>query len=519
MNATHRQARLIEALLDPGRYPHPVERVERIETHVSTVLLAGEFAYKIKKPVDLGFLDFRTLEQRAFFCAEEVRLNRRLAPDIYLGRIPITGSCEAPVLGGEGAAIEYAVQMRRFPAGALLLDHLERQALPLAVMDQLARLIADFHVSAERAPAGSGYGEPKQVAAPIWDSLRDLQVLWGPAKASQLAGLEQWLTTEQTRLEPLFWTRRQDGFVRECHGDLHLRNLVWWDDRLLAFDCLEFDAGLRWTDVMSDLAFTLMDLEHRAAGAHANRLKSAYLECGGDYGGLGVLRFYQFYRALVRAKIATLRVRQLQEGTAEHAGQMQEAASYLALAEHYTRPRQPRLVLTCGLSGSGKSTLAQVLVEACGFVRIRSDVERKRLFGLSPSERAAAAAGEGIYSRDASEITYRQLAELARTALAAGDSVVVDAAFLKQEQRQAFYELAAALQIPVDVLLADAAPEVLQARVLARQAAGSDPSDAGPTVLAYQQQTVEWPAAGECRLIRVATDAPDWREQLLRAFS
>lgn len=519
MNATDRQARLIEALLDPGRYPHPVERVERIETHVSTVLLAGEFAYKIKKPVDLGFLDFRTLEQRAFFCAEEVRLNRRLAPDIYLGRIPITGSSEAPALGGEDAPIEYAVHMRRFPPAALLVDHLDRQALPLEVMDGLARLIADFHVTAERAPADNDYGEPEQVAAPVWDSLRDLQALREPTELAELAALEQWLAAELARLEPLFRTRRQGGFVRECHGDLHLRNLVWWDDRLLAFDCLEFDPGLRWTDVMSDLAFTLMDLEYRAAGAHANRLKSAYLECGGDYAGLGVLRFYQFYRALVRAKIAALRVRQLPEGTVEHADQVQEAANYLALAESYTRPRQPRLVLTCGLSGSGKSTLAQVLVETCGFVRIRSDVERKRLFGLSPSERAGAEAGEGIYSRDASEITYRQLSELARTALAAGDSVVVDAAFLKQEQRQAFYELAAALQIPVDVLLADAAPEVLQARVAARLAAGADPSDAGPAVLAHQQQTVEWPAAGECRLIRVATDAPDWREQLLRAFS
>lgn len=518
MNASEIQARLTDALLDPRIYPHPVDRVERIETHISSVLLAGDFAYKIKKPLALSFLDFSSLERRAFFCAEEVRLNRRYAPDIYLDRIAITGSADRPVLGGDGPAIEYAVRMRRFPPDRLLSDLLTRGELLLGLMDRLAAHIASFHAAAAVPSEDADFGSPLQVAAPARDTLRDLTGLVLPRNRERLAELADWNQAALAELAPQFAARRAQGFVRECHGDLHLANIALWDDRLLLFDGIEFDPALRWIDVMSDLAFTLMDLDARHAVGHANRLKSAYLERSGDYAGLGVLRFYQQYRALIRAKIAGLRARQLAPGSAEEAAQTDEASGYLALAGHYTQARRPRLVITCGLSGSGKSTAALELVDACGFVRVRSDVERKRLFGLAAEARSGAGLDAGIYSREAGDRTYRQLAEHAKAALTAGERVVVDAAFLRRDQRAPFAALAERLGVPFTVLRLDADPELLRRRVVERLAHGADVSEAGPEVLSRQQVSVEWPAAGEGDTVRIGTSDIDWREQLRRIF-
>lgn len=516
MNASDSQARLIESLLDPRVYPHPVARVERIETHISTVLLAGEFAYKIKKPLVLSFLDFSSLERRAFFCAEEVRLNRRYAAEIYLDHIAITGSPERPKLGGDGPAIEYAVRMRRFPPDRLLSDLLTRAELPLGLMNRLAEEIAAFHAGAAIAAKDTDFGSSRQVAAPVGDTLRDLAGLVLPRDRERLAELAAWNEAALTELEPQFAERRAQGLVRECHGDLHLANIALWDDRILLFDGIEFDPALRWIDVMNDLAFVLMDLDARQAAGHGHRLRSAYLERSGDYAGLGVLRFYQQYRALVRAKIAGLRARQLPPGSAEEAAQADEASDYLALAARYTQPRRPRLIITCGLSGSGKSTAAQELVDACGFVRIRSDVERKRLFGLAAEARSGAGLDQGIYGREAGERTYRLLAEHARAALRAGEQVVVDAAFLRRDQRAPFVALAARLSVPLTVLRLDAHAQVLRQRVVERLAHEADASEAGPEVLRRQQELVEWPAADEGETLCIRTGDADWREQLQR---
>lgn len=486
------QRTLVEALRAPACYPHPVEQVELIETHISYVLLAGEFAYKIKKPLDLGFLDFRGLDRRRYYCDEELRLNRRLAPQLYLRRVGITGSPQAPRLDGPGAPIEYAVQMRRFPQRALLPALAERGELRLGLMDELARRLAAFHAASPRLDPATDYGQPEQIARFARDNLLVLRRELGPGPG--LASLEPWTEAQLARLAASF-AQRRDGLV-EGHGDLHLANMAWLDGQLVIFDGIEFDPQLRWLDPMSELAFALMDLDWRGLGRHARRLRSAYLEQRGDYAGLRVLTFYQVYRALVRAKIAALRAAQLGEGPARERA-LAESADLIALARRYTEPGRPRLVLTHGYAGSGKSTAAQQLVDEYGCIRLRSDIERKRLYGLAPESRSGSGLGEGLYSAAAGIATYQRLLSLTREVLESGACAVVDAAFLQRRQRAPFIELAEAMGCPWRILTLQAPEALLAQRVGARAAAGQDASEADQTVLAWQREAAEPLEAGE----------------------
>ena len=512
MDPAEQQRRLLDALADPARFPHPVERVERIETHISVVLLAGEFAYKIKKPLDVGFLDFSTLERRRHFCEEELRLNRRLAPDLYLEVLPITGTPEQPRLGGEGEAIEYALCMRRFPQEALLGARLARSELPAAVMDELAAELADFHARAAVAAPDSGYGDFAAIAGPARDNLTVLAERLPAAERSGLAALRDATEADLARLAPVFEARLRAGRVRECHGDLHLGNMLHHQGRLLIFDGIEFDPLLRWIDVMNDLAFALMDLDYRGAPTLARRLKAAYLERGGDYQGLAVLRFYQGYRALVRAKIAALRAGQLRGEDCRQA--WDECRGYLALAQRYAAAPRPYLAITCGASGSGKSTLAQRLVEQGGFVRLRSDLERKRLHGLAAEARSDSPLGDKLYTAAATDATYARLLELAEAALRAGERVVVDASFLQRERREPFCQLARRLDVPFSILLLQGEPEALAARIEQRRARGGDPSEATVEVLRHQLATAQWPTTEEGALLTLAADGSDWDARL-----
>ena len=515
MNRIDAQRRLLSALEDPRRYPHPVERVERIETHISTVLLAGDYAYKFKKPIDLGFLDFTSLERRAFFCAEEVRLNGRLAPRVYLDRVTVTGTADAPEFGGEGAPIEYAVRMRRFPQEALLSHIIDAHGLAPELMTRLGERLSAFHDQAAVSAADGDFGTPSAVAAPIRDTLHDLSRSAPQPERGRVAQLETWIESELRRLEPELRDRLASGRVREGHGDLHLANIALWDGELEIFDGIEFDPALRWIDVMADLGFALMDLEYRGAQRLAWRLLSAYLETSGDYAGLRVLPLYQCYRALVRAKIASIRITQL-EGDARAQAEA-ECCRYLQLATGYTTRERPRLLLTHGLSGSGKSTLAQALVDRIGVVRIRSDLERKRLEGMAPHERGDAAFGAGLYSAASSERTYARLAELADTTLAAGYSPIIDAAFLRNEQFAAFRELAQRHDVPLTVLSVSADPQQLSARVAMRAATGTDASDAGVAVLQQQLRNLQ-PLPADLACIPLRSDQESWLEQAVQAL-
>jgi len=465
------QARLVETLRAARPFGHPVFRVEALETHISTVLLAGEFAYKVKKPVDLGFVDFTTLEKRRQCCEDEVRLNRRTAPQLYLGVVPITGTVERPVVAGDGEPIEYAVKMRRFAPDATF------DKLPIVPqqIDALAALVASFHRSVPVAAPGSGYGTPAQILMTVLDNFRQSRRhVVDRAGVQALARLESWTQREFERLTPAFEERLRRGFVRECHGDLHLGNVALIDGKPVPFDCIEFSAPLRWIDLINEVAFTVMDLLAHGDRNLAFRFLNAYLEETGDYEGVAVLRFYLVYRAMVRAKVAAIQRRR------------QNFERYLRLAEELSARRpDPGLVITCGLSGSGKTTFARALAGSLGAVHIRSDVERKRMYGIRSEARSQAAIGAGIYTLQASAATYERLARLARAVLLSGFPVIIDATFLRRGERDAFRDLARRIRARFVITRCEAPLPALHARLLAREG-GHDASDATPAVLERQ---------------------------------
>ena len=483
------QARLVDALRDAIRRKEPGARIGVLETHISYVLLTGPFAYKIKKAVNLGFLDYRTLSARRFYCNEELRLNRRLAPEIYVDVVAITGSVEAPSLGGEGPVLDYAVKMREFPQNALATRALADGQLSARHIDFLATRIAIFHRAAHAATAGGALGAPNTVLRLALQNFCELRPLLDDADdLADLDALEGWTSEHHAACAPTMARRQSQGFVRECHGDLHLGNIAVIAGEPLVFDCIEFNDAMRWIDVINEIAFTMMDLQDRGRADLAYRFLNAYLEITGDYDGLGVLRFYLVYRAMIRAKVICLRAGQLAPGEASNA-LASEYRRYIELAKSLAKPSRPAIVITHGLTGSGKTTLSQALLETIGAVRFRSDVERKRLHARSPTERNQAGSETTLYAPESTRRTYLHLASLARGTTTAGYVTIVDAAFLKRWQRNGFRELAAELGVPFVIAGAVANQATLRARIMRRLHEGNDASDADVAVLEHQLLT------------------------------
>lgn len=456
-----------------------------VETHISWVLLAGDRAWKIKKPVRLGFLDFGTLAERERLCREELRLNRRLAPALYLDVEPIGGTPDAPRLGAT-PAIEFALKMRRFPDGALFSERLAAGTLQPALVDALARRLAAFHRDAPVAPADSPCGGATAIGAEFRQLLDDLA-----ARGVAVGDLRAWAATHVETMQQVWQRRLADGMVREGHGDLHLANLIALGDAdATAFDGIEFDPALRWIDIQADIAFVVMDLAAHGRRDLAFRFLDGWLAETGDHDGLAVLRGHVVARALVRALVARLR---------GGAG----GPDYLGLARRWCRPPGARLLITHGLSGSGKSHAAARLLEAAGAIRLRSDVERKRLHGLRPLEASPPGQREALYGPEASRRTFERLRGLARGALQAGWPVIVDAAFLRAAERDAFRALARELAVPFAILHCEARPEVLVERLAARAARGGDPSEADVQVLALQRR-IEEPLREDERAVTLA---------------
>ncbi|MDP2056927.1 MAG: AAA family ATPase, partial [Thiobacillus sp.] len=468
-----------------------------IETHISHVLLTGEFAYKIKKPLNLGFLDFSTLDTRLHACEEEVRLNRRLAPAIYLGVVPITGTPAAPRVNGAGEAFEYAVKMRQFPPDATL-DRLEAQGrLTARQVEAIATTLARFHLQdCARAGADNPWGSPEKVWQPVEQNFLQIAArLADAADRQQIDALQRWSETEHARLTPLMTARKRDGFVRECHGDLHLGNLAWVDDQLLVFDCLEFNPELRWIDIQSEVAFCYMDLLQRDHADWAWLFLNAWLERTGDYAGLALLRYYAVYRALVRAKVSAIRT--AQTTGPERDAALAEVRALLNLASTLTSPLPLRLDITHGLSGSGKTTVTQTLMQTPGAIRLRSDVERKHLAGLDALARSGSGVGQNLYVADATRRTYDHLARLAGEILDAGWPVIVDATFTARWQRDLLRETARTRKVAFRILDFPVPVATLRERILKRARAGNDASEADLAVLQHQLNTEEPLAADE----------------------
>lgn len=476
---------LIAALQNPALYPHPVDGFQVIETHISWVLLTGPYAYKIKKPVNFGFLDFTELAAREHFCREELRLNQRLTQDLYLEVLPIGGSVDAPQLTGDGPAIEYALKMRQFPQDQLLGEVQARGELSEAHIDALARQIAAFHLDAPQVPLQHELGTPQAIMAPVLQNFEQIRpLLSDKADLQQLEALQAWAESSFERLEPLLARRKAEGFIRECHGDIHLGNVTLLDGQVVLFDCIEFNEPFRLIDIASDAAFLAMDLEDRGLKPLSRRFISAWLEHTGDYAALQLLNFYKAYRAMVRGKVSLFRLGQEQDAV-QRAVILRQYRRYAALAESYSAIPSRLLAITHGVSAVGKSHVAMRLVEALGAVRLRSDIERKRLFGEQP-QADQGQLDAGIYSQDAGTATYQHLHQLADAALHAGFPVVIDATYLKHAQRQAAWQIAEETGVPFLILDCQAPDEVIASWLAQRQEAGQDPSDATLQVVQAQ---------------------------------
>jgi aminoglycoside phosphotransferase family enzyme/predicted kinase len=504
--AAGEQAQLIQSLLVPAVFGPPCTEVRIIETHISYVLLTGRDAYKVKKAVNLGFLDFTTLAARHHYCRRELELNKRLAPAIYLEVVTITGTPDAPRIGGDGPALEYAVRMREFPQDALLTRVLTRGELTAAHLDTLASIVAAFHGTAATAAPDSSFGSVNEILALAIENFTEMDPLVeDPTDRRELSALRRWTENEHASRAALFAERRRRGFVRECHGDLHLGNIALIDGAVTIFDCIEFNDDMRWSDVIADVAFLVMDLQGRGRPDFASRFLNAYLELTGDYDGVLVLRFYLVYRALVRAKVASMTARQAADAGTRRV-RAAECSEYLALANRCGESTSRGIVMTHGVTGSGKTAGSQALVELASAIRIRTDVERKRLHGLGPQARTEAGLNAGLYSALDTDQTYATVLRLARLVVGAGFPVIVDGTFLQRRQRDQVRALAAELDVPLVIVDFAAPVEILRARVQQRHEAGVDASDADVHVLEHQLRTAE-PLTSDERGSTVTFDA------------
>lgn len=482
MDQQARQRRLVAALSEPGALPSSGAAPAQHETHISHVLLAGAYAYKLKKPLNLGFLDFSSLEARRTCCEAEIRLNQRLAPRVYLDVVAITGSPDAPVVDGAGPAIEYAVRMHRFDQDGLFDRLVQQGRLDRASIEALAQRVAHFHEAAAHEPPEADLGTPERVVAPARDNFDHIRPHADAALARRLDALADWTETRFEVLRAVFERRRRRARVRECHGDMHLGNIVLIDRVPAIFDGIEFNAAMRWTDVVADVAFLVMDLDSHGASDLAGIFLDEWLAVTGDYDGLAVMTFYLVYRALVRAKIAAIRLEQ-QPGEADRQGAYDELVAYVALAERYARANAPALLITHGVAGCGKSAAARVLVERVGAVRLPADIERKRLYpDPDPEVRYAPAAHAA---------TYQRLEALARGVATAGFAVIVDATFLERWRRDRMRAIAAEHGVPFAILSIRVSEALLRERLASRYASGADASEAGPAVMADQSQRLE----------------------------
>ncbi len=513
------------AMQDPAAFAalHPVRGpVTCIETHVSWVFLTGPFAYKVKKPVRLSFIDYSTAERRAALCREELRLNRRHAPGLYVDVVPIAGTPSAPRVGDTlSPPFEHALQMVQFDPQDELSRLLQSDSIAASELQAFGERIARMHATAAIATSEEAFGAPDPVHRVTLDNLDEIaRILPGRDEAQCVARLRGQAQRLFEAGRSLIEQRRQQGRVREGHGDLHCGNVVRWQGTLAAFDGLEFDPALRFIDVASDLAFLTMDLAAHGRTDLRREALQAWLEASGDFAAVALLPYFELYRALVRAKVAALRSQQARSGTAGATGAATLAHQYLDWAVTQIERPRPRLFVMVGLSGSGKTWFARRLAERGGALIVRSDIERKRLAGLQSLDSSASAPDAGIYSLEFNARTYDQLRDCVAHCLRGNESIIVDAANLRRGERELF--LAAGRERAAEVVIVHcAAPrDVLERRIADRAAAGADASEA--TVALLDRQPSYWEPFGndeQRHLIAVDTTSTESIERALRGLA
>jgi aminoglycoside phosphotransferase family enzyme/predicted kinase len=477
---------LLQQMQQPDFYSHPVkEPMEVLQTHASYVVLTGDFAYKIKKSVNFVFFDYSTLEKRRHFCQEELRMNRPLAPEIYLEVLPVTRSQHQYRLDGEGEPVEYVLKMRQFPQEMLWSHLFERGELTLELMEALGQTVAKFHQQAQTNEYIRSFGEPAKIGEAFAENYRQSQPYIGRGQTQQQFDETQQFSDRFLAQErDLLQQRQENHWIREVHGDLHLKNICLWDGKVRLFDRIEFNEEFRFVDVMYDIGFVVMDLEARGRIDLANAFLNTYIEQTGDWEGLQVLPLYLSRQAYVRAKVTSFLLDDAAVPEEEKKKAKETAANYYRLAWDYTQTHNGQIILMSGLSGSGKTTVARRVARELGAIHIRSDAVRKHLAGMGLNERG----GDELYSPQMSEKTYQRLFELGKKLVTRGWPVILDAKYDRAALRQPAIAWCEAQGMPLQILHCHAPIEVLRDRLTARV---GDISDATPELLERQQETTE----------------------------
>jgi len=498
---------MLKSLLKPEAYPEPTSGVELIQTHVSYIFLTDQFAYKIKKPVDFGFLNFSTIDRRRFYCNEEVRLNRRLCPDIYLGVVELRETTNGVGFTGNGAIIDYAVKMKRLPAESMLDKLIENNGVSAETIRRIARIIADFHRTAPATPALAEHGRLERIMYNWQENFEQML----PYEKTTLSAADReviraWVQEFSKEHAVLFQQRVDDGFIRECDGDIHLENICLDNGSIHIFDCIEFNDRFRCCDTAADIAFLLMDLDFHGRHDLADDVIQEYVSASSDHAVVALIDFYKIYRAFVRGKVESFRLNDSGIAADEQALAARRAIRYFRLVRGYIeRRRTPRtLFITCGLMGSGKSTLAEQLAFELGLELFSSDATRKQLAGIAADQPVRDAYNTGLYTPQTHERIYRELAHKAEQQLSAGRSVIIDACCTKQAQRDIFTALAKRCGCECTIVFLDSSDAEIRGRLQERENRGASVSDGRLELLAQQKAGFEPPADAEGTVIRLA---------------
>jgi aminoglycoside phosphotransferase family enzyme/adenylate kinase family enzyme len=498
-----KQSKLIASLLKPGAFPHPVASPKLLETHISWVILTGTYAYKIKKSIKLDFLDFSTLRQRRHFCEEELRLNRRTAPQLYLDVVPICGSEDKPEVSGEGRVIEYALKMHQFRQSAQLDKQLDAGFLNENDMRDLAATVGAYHQDAARLDFSGDQDAVRQVSAPQLDNFPPINAVTDMKSTRRI---QDWTLRSLRDLEQTLIERHKSGYVRECHGDLHLANLVRLPSGIVAFDCVEFSAALRNIDVISDVAFLAMDLVARARQDLAGIFVNRYLEYTGDYSGMSVFGLYFVYHCMIRAKVAAVRSDERRDA-AERDQDIAQLKHYLGVAVRWIKQPPPIVVGMHGFSGSGKTWLSTQLMSELPAIRVRSDIERKRRLDLAETASSDSQPGRGAYTAHARADIYESMLAIIDGLIEARYNVIADASFLRRTDRRLLEALAERKGVAMVWIDVSADNDELLRRLQHRTAARDDASEADTAVLDYQYEHADPLTAAETeRTVFVETD-------------
>lgn len=503
---------LIQQMLAAAFYPHPVRAISLKQTHISWVILTGDYAYKVKKPANFGFLDFSTLEKRRTFCFEELRLNQRLAPELYLEVLPIAVNNQGEYgFGNGGEIVEYAVKMRQFNEQDLWLTCFEQGKLTVQDLENLATQIAQFHQQSPTNEYITSFGSLemiKRVVDSNYEATESYTKDWGLTREFQ--EMREFTDNYLTQHRDWFIERQNLGKIRECHGDLHLGNICFFEGRACVFDCIEFNEEFRLTDTVYDVAFLVMDLEFRGRRDLAYAFLNRYLELTGDYLAARLLPFYCSIRAYIRAKVNSFLASDAGAPASLRESAKTTAIRYYQFAWHYSQWLTPRLWVMAGLSGAGKSTVARYLSQTYGAIHIRSDAVRKHLAGIDLHEKG----GAEVYTPAMTERTYEELLRLALALLTEGQSVVLDGKYDRVHLRQAVLQNVKNLTVFVRIIHVQAPIEVLRERLHLRT---GDIADATADLLAQQLQQWEPFTPAELPLVTTVDttlDAVAWQAEL-----